>query len=103
MALTDALSVACKALGVGADVYFANDKYETKYDQPAQAQEAKQPAPAKQLTEEELTKLLIQALKELESAKALKDVIMCWNKYPMFQTHETFKLTCTNLKTKLAA
>jgi hypothetical protein len=29
MALTDALSVACKALGIGADVYFAKDK--TKY------------------------------------------------------------------------
>lgn len=29
MAYTDALSVACKALGIGADVYFGNDK--TKY------------------------------------------------------------------------
>ena len=29
MALTDALSVACKALGIGADVYFEKDK--TKY------------------------------------------------------------------------
>ena len=32
MALTDAISVACKALGVGADVYWDKDK--TKYDQP---------------------------------------------------------------------
>jgi len=31
MALTDALSVACKALGIGADVYFSADK--TKYTQ----------------------------------------------------------------------
>lgn len=30
MALTDAISVACKALGVGADVYY--DKDRTKYD-----------------------------------------------------------------------
>lgn len=29
MALTDALSVACKALGIGADVYYSKDK--TKY------------------------------------------------------------------------
>ena len=36
MALTDAISIACKALGMAADVYFANDR--TKYDsQPAQA------------------------------------------------------------------
>jgi|GEM_PF-508022 len=34
MALTDAISVACKALGVGADVYW--DKDATKYDQSAQ-------------------------------------------------------------------
>lgn len=32
MALTDAISVACKALGVGADVYWEKDA--TKYDQP---------------------------------------------------------------------
>jgi len=32
MALTDAISVACKALGVGADVYW--DKDATKYDTP---------------------------------------------------------------------
>lgn len=34
MALTDALSVACKALGIGADVYFQKDK--TKYTAPAE-------------------------------------------------------------------
>lgn len=34
MALTDALSVACKALGFGADVYFAKDR--SKYDQKPQ-------------------------------------------------------------------
>lgn len=32
MALTDAISVACKSLGFGADVYWAKDK--TKYDTP---------------------------------------------------------------------
>lgn len=34
MALTDALSVACKALGIGADVYFEKDK--TKYTDSAE-------------------------------------------------------------------
>lgn len=32
MALTDAISVACKALGVGADIYWSNDR--TKYSKP---------------------------------------------------------------------
>lgn len=40
MALTDALSVACKALGIGADIYFAKDK--TKYTQPQAAKDANQ-------------------------------------------------------------
>lgn len=34
MAYTDAISVACKALGFAADVYYANDN--TKYTQPAE-------------------------------------------------------------------
>lgn len=40
MALTDAISVACKALGVGADVYWSAGR--TKYTQPA-AQNQQQP------------------------------------------------------------
>lgn len=43
MALTDAISIACKALGMAADVYFANDR--TKYDQ-AQSQPAATPVKA---------------------------------------------------------
>ncbi len=35
MALTDAISVACKALGMGADVYWSNDR--TKYDNAPQS------------------------------------------------------------------
>ena len=43
MALTDALSVACKALGIGADVYWSGDrsKYDTTPDDtPKQAKQA---------------------------------------------------------------
>lgn len=40
MALTDALSVACKALGIGADIYFAKDKTKyTQYTVPAETPE----------------------------------------------------------------
>jgi len=39
MALTDAISVACKALGFGADVYW--DKDSTKYNKPLQAVQGK--------------------------------------------------------------
>jgi uncharacterized protein with PIN domain len=36
MALTDAISVACKALGIGADVYWDKDK--TKYTMPVEVE-----------------------------------------------------------------
>lgn len=41
MALTDAISVACKALGIGADVYWSADR--TKYDKRNTPEPAKQP------------------------------------------------------------
>lgn len=50
MALTDALSVACKALGIGANVYFQKDttKYTAKPPAPAEKpQTARKPAPQK--------------------------------------------------------
>jgi hypothetical protein len=56
MALTDAISVACKALGFGADVYWANGR--TKYtaqnpqEAPQQAK-AKEPAPAAQAPQQQ--------------------------------------------------
>lgn len=43
MALTDAISVACKALGVGADVYWGADR--TKYDKSAPPLNTKPSAP----------------------------------------------------------
>lgn len=39
MALTDAISVACKALGIGASVYWDKDK--TKYEEPEQQKDIK--------------------------------------------------------------
>lgn len=66
MALTDAISVACKSLGIGADVYWAGNsgsKYDTtkKEDKPQQPKEDKPKAPPEQKTQREL---LIAKLKE---------------------------------------
>ena len=53
-AYTDALSVACKALGIGADVYFAEDynKY-TEYTRPQEPQTPPPQAPQMVMTPEE--------------------------------------------------
>ena len=51
MALTDAISVACKALGFGADIYWAADR--TKYDQP---HEPAKPQPYQPVAEDKYIK-----------------------------------------------
>lgn len=46
MAYTDAISIACKALGMGADVYYQKDrtKYDVVAEQPSQAVQARRQA-----------------------------------------------------------
>lgn len=67
MALTDAISVACKSLGIGADIYWQGDR--TKYDQASQAIPV--PAAAPSLTDEEKKHIAsLQACKTLDEFKA---------------------------------
>ena len=84
MALTDAISVACKALGFGANVYW--DKDRTKYDLQSETATSAKPAPAPQPQVQEaqqpqgelsLSELLIDFAK-CEDRPAL---VVVWNKY----------------------
>jgi len=69
MAYTDALSVACKALGMGADVYWGDSKYQTNNQEDEQKQTTKkvtskatpnQLAILNKLTEEDKQKIYAQ-------------------------------------------
>lgn len=80
MALTDALSVACKALGVGADIYFGADK--TKYtryavdSEEASAASAPEPQEPPKMASEAQRKTVLDLMKanatEGEMAAAIK-------------------------------
>lgn len=78
MAYTDALSVACKALGIGADIYFDKDKYtanEIKEEPKEQRASARQiELLAKTYKGENLAKLLtangIEKIEDLSMSKA---------------------------------
>lgn len=73
MALTDALSVACKALGFGADVYWEADS--TKYDQRHAPSRAAAPAPAPApAPAEEFDQELETAIADLKAAKSRAEV-----------------------------
>ena len=80
MALTDALSVACKAIGVGADVYFAKDR--TKYDQTPPVNTPT--APERKVT------TLSEACGEASICKTEAEVSNVWAKYPQFKKEEDF-------------
>jgi hypothetical protein len=75
MALTDAISVACKALGMGADVYFEKDR--TKWDQtPNQPETPKKLKP--EITPEKFSKAVLflkggKTMQELESFYQIDD------------------------------
>lgn len=61
MALTDAISVACKSLGFAADVYWAADR--TKYDQPRE--QPQQAAPTKQAAPQKISKATVDSIEGL--------------------------------------
>lgn len=71
MAYTDALSVCCKALGFGADVYWDKDK--TKYDPPSEAKRPVCPVcnqPVKQINKQG---------KSMSPDQVLKNLGMCYS------------------------
>jgi len=78
MAYTDALSVACKSLGIGADVYWEKDK--TKYDEKP---EQSTPKPPKPLATDEIIEHIIALTKSGDSKAAREE----YNKYNFTEAH----------------
>ena len=92
MALTDAFSNATKQLGLGADVWFANDKsHSTKYDQ---QQEVNQSA-----TKQAEDRLTI-ALTELAVVGSREQLNTLWKKYHDLQANNTFAAKVKELSAK---
>lgn len=81
MALTDAIGIACKALGMGADVYFEKDR--TKYDN-----EPEQPKAQPEVKEPDFE--AIEA--ELKKCKTVADVTQVWVRNAHLKTNEDFKI-----------
>lgn len=68
MAYTDALSVACKALGIAADVYFEKDK--TKYTNDPVNQQVAAKVDEKKLLQIAITKIVYPNLTDTETGEA---------------------------------
>ncbi len=87
MALTDAISVAAKSLGVGADIYFAKDS--TKYTQAQEEREAE---------DLEQKNNLAIAMDELKIVKDVVELEEIWNRWPDQQRNPTFKNAVIHIK-----
>lgn len=71
MAYTDALSVACKAIGIAADVYFEKDKTKyTKEPENVKVQEGKQTRDEKKALQIAITKLVYPKMTDTEKGDA---------------------------------
>lgn len=84
-AYTDAISQACRSLGIGADIYWANDA--TKYQQEKAAAET-----LKQIIEEYLPTLTTQ-----------EQITACWNSYaPYYGKDKEFKTAIAKRQKEIA-
>lgn len=111
MALTDALSVAMKALGMAADVYFAKGAVlETKYEQASYvaglngARQPQQTVPVQQPTTPQRPVLVpdMEAIKaEIASCTTTKQLEAIWYKYPSVQKNAEFTGALTARKDQI--
>lgn len=97
MALTDAISVACKALGIGADVYWDKDKTKYDVDKPTNAiEEKKNPQSSvnstnvSNLTEGQIKRLHAISSKVGKASEEVKEYML-----DNFKKHSSKELTKT--------
>jgi hypothetical protein len=95
MSLTDALSVAMKALGIAADIYYAKDGNnlnpgDSKYREEGSAQASQSSAAAE----------LPTAIAEMRACNSRQEYLACWDKWvkrhPEFsvKNHEFYNVAC---------
>lgn len=97
MAYTDAISVACKALGMGADIYFQKDR--TKYDTKKEAEEN---------YDERNTSISVKldkindALMKIGKATTKPELTSIWNTYQKFDDGDEIKNAIVERRRELA-
>lgn len=102
MALTDAISVSCKALGVAADVYYSSDK--SKYTSAKQVEppkpQPKQDKPSDKISPEQLTRLFAIANGKTDIAKAV--IQKCGYESSKDITKADYDNVCTLIQTEVS-
>jgi len=102
MALTDALSVAMKSLGVAADVYYSKDKvgqFDTKYEQ--QSYVAQQPVQQAKTQSVQPQVTVEQVMAEIAATKTEQELVAIYYKYPQWQRDANFTGALTARKDQI--
>lgn len=100
MALTDAISVAAKALGVGADVYFSKDMaYGTKYET-AGVKPTQQSTPTQPLSQE-VQNAIEDAIAQIKLCVTTQQLKELWNSLPGLQPYPQFVHAISTRKNEL--
>lgn len=85
MAYTDAISIACKALGVGADIYYSKDR--TKY--------------SVEETEIRDSSIILAAISEINNSTTLAQITKIWNDNKKYDASKALALAITNRRKEL--
>lgn len=85
MAYTDAISIACKALGVGADIYYSKDR--TKY--------------STEETEIRDSSIILAAISEINNSTTLAQITKIWNDNKKYDASKALALAITNRRKEL--
>ena len=86
MAYTDAISIACKALGVGADIYYSKDR--TKYS-------------SSEETEIRDSSIILAAISEINNSTTLAQITKIWNDNKKYDASKALALAITNRRKEL--
>lgn len=106
MSLTDALSVAMKALGVAGDIYFEkgikffDTKYKQVFSQQPQPQPQPQPQQGGSVTQQALSPTP-EILKQIAAAQDLKQLTAIYNSNPQYQRNAQFTGALTARKDQI--
>ena len=86
MAYTDAISIACKALGVGADIYYSKDR--TKYS-------------SSEETEIRDSSIILAAISEINNSTTLAQITKIWNDNKKYDASKALALAITKRRKEL--
>ena len=103
MAYTDAISIACKALGVGADIYYSKDrtKYSSEETEIRDSSEETEIRDSSEETEIRDSSIILAAISEINNSTTLAQITKIWNDNKKYDASKALALAITRRRKEL--